>query len=792
MQISYKWLGCYVDLKGITPRQIAEKLTASAYEVEEVKELGAGLEKVVVGEVLRQTKHPDADKLSLLEVKISESEEALSIVCGAPNVAAGQKVAVALVGATLPGGLAIAERTVRGAKSCGMVCAEDELGLGKNHEGILVLDDDLKVGTPLSEALGLDDTIFSIDILPNRAHDSLCHYGVAREVAALFDLKLKPFPSVAAKKNESSGELQVEVKNLERCPRYAAALLTGVQVKESPAAIQQLLRAVGLRPINNLVDITNFVMFTLGSPLHAFDADKLQGEIVVRLAEAGETLVALDGENYELTREDLVICDARGPIAIAGVMGGLETAVSKNTRRVIFEAANFAPAGIRKTAQRLKLASDSSYRFERGLDPNLAGPALQAAIHFTQEWAGAGSEMKMVDHYPAPLSVRRVSFKVSRIERLLGLEISRRDIKNSLEKLDFGVAFNADELQVEIPTLRLDVEQVNDVIEEIARVVGYEKISSRPALVEMRRHTQNSAWSGVRKARGALVGLGFTETYNASFVSAAEHRDFSLQALPIKLKNYLSEEEKFFRVSLVPKLLNNISENAKYFSEVDLFEIGKVAEVFEEGKILETRRLGMIIYARGAAEKFAEGKGRLENFLALMDIRHPEFVVAHAAKLPVFWHSGRTAEVKANGKTLGWAGEIKPHLLEQYTIPGRVFCADLDFATLLSVMQKTESYNPINRFPSGEFDLAVLFKRDVTWGEIKKLIWDLKNPHIISVTPFDIYEGEELGEDKKSVAFKVVCQAPDRTLGESEIKRAMQEIIAALEKAGGEIRQDSK
>lgn len=787
MQISYKWLERYVDLEGITSEQIAQKLTAAAYEVEEVRSLGAGMEKVVVGEVLSKTKHPDADKLSVLKVKISETETPLEIVCGAPNVAVGQKVAVALVGAELPCGLLIAERKVRGIKSNGMVCAEDELGLGKDHAGIMVLDKDLSIGTPLAQALGLDDTIFSIDVLPNRAHDSLCHYGVAREVATLFDLTLKELPAPEFAKADNGAELKVEIQDTERCPRYAAALLKDVKITESPQAIQQLLRAVGLRPINNLVDITNFLMFSFGSPLHAFDADKLQGKIVVRLARAGEKILALDGETYELNEDDLVICDEAKPIAIAGVMGGLETAVSDATRRVIFEAANFSPDGIRKTAQRLKISSDAAYRFERGVDPNLAGLALREAIELTETWAGAKMANEIVDHYPAPTAPRTLSFDLKKVKNLLGLEISQTEIQADLKKLGFGVKVQDEKMQVEIPTWRLDVAGINDVIEEIARINGYEKIAPTPALVEMRRQAQSPAWNFLRENKTKLVGLGFMEVYNTSFVSEEEIADLGRQIKPLALKNYLSEEEKFFRTSLVSKLLKNVSENAKYSSTVNLFEIGKVVEMSAEGEIVEKRKLGIITYLKNSSERFSVGKGKLAMFLEIINVPAPQF--SPAVEPAAFWHNGRTAEIKSGEISLGQAGEIHPRLLEKYEIPGRVFCADLDFEALLKVAFKTETYEPINRFPSSEFDLAVIIASETSWAEIYQAIEDLKIDHLVGVEPFDVYRGEEIVADKKSVAFKVICQAEDRTLTDREVKKVMDRIIKALEKLGGEIRQ---
>jgi phenylalanyl-tRNA synthetase beta chain len=788
MKVSYKWLQEFVAIDK-SPEELAELLTMHAFEVESVEKAGAGLDKVVVGEVLSREKHPGADKLSVTKVKVS-AEETLPIVCGAPNVAVGQKVAVALVGAMLPNGISIAERSVRGEVSMGMICAEDELGLGQSHEGIMVLPDELVVGTPLVTALGLDDAVMEVDVLPNRAHDCLCHFGIAREVAALTGRQVQGYGAECALAGkEKNKNLEVSVEEQELCRRYMAAFVQGVTIAPSPEWMQQRLESCGLRPINNIVDITNYIMFSFGQPMHAFDADKLNGKIVVRKARAGETLLALDDKEYDLLEADLVIADENRPIALAGIIGGKETAVTDTTQSVIFEAANFAGVGIRKTAQRLRLFTDSSYRFEREIDPSIALACMSEALRFARTVGMAQGEAEVIDFYPSVRKENEIEFDYARIEKLLGISIPEETVLSILNALGMRASSADGHIRMSVPTYRLDVEKVNDVIEEVARIYGYGNIGATPAQVSMLEVGQDPMWIMERSVRQAWKGLGFSEVYNYSLISEKDIVGFGLrQEECLELKNYLSEDAKFFRTSLIPRLIKTVEYNLKYRDQVKIFELGRVALAKVDGLPTERRFLSGALALRGAegSKLFGAGKGAVEAFLGDMSSEEVRFVAEDAREF--FWHKGRSAAILVGGKKVGELGEIHPQLLLQLGIEERVFCFEID-EELLATNEKRGGFTVINKLPQSEFDLAVVVDKGLEWQRINDLISGLGEELIKEVKPFDIYTGENLGADKKSVAFRVVCQAPDRTLSDEEIKALMEKIVAALASIGGEIRK---
>ena len=789
MKISYKWLQDFVAIDK-TPEELAELLTRHSFEVENIIKLGEGLDNVVVGEVVFKEKHPDADKLSVTKVKISESE-ILDIVCGAPNVEVGQKVAVALVGAELPNGMKIEERKVRGEKSCGMICAEDELGLGKSHDGIMVLSADLKIGTPIKEALKLDDTVFEVDILPNRAHDCLCHLGVARETAALTGQELKRFSTkcLIEKKNKNA-VLEVEVLEKELCRRYSAVVVNDVTVKESPDSIKARLESVELRPINNIVDITNYIMFSFGQPMHAFDADKLNGKIVVRLAQKGEKILALDDKEYELTENDLVICDAEKPIAVAGVIGGKETSVTESTKNIIFESANFFGTGVRKTAQRLKVFTDSSHRFEREIDPEITMMCLQEAVKLATENAGGKINEDLIDVYSEPRKEKEIEFDYNRVENLLGIKIEKEKALAILNSLELRATSEGEKIKVTVPTFRIDIEKVNDVIEEIARIYGYDNIGAQSAQVEMKQVCQDLMWKMEREVNSVWKGLGFFEVYNYSLIGEKDIEIFDLGSDGcLELKNYLSEDAKFFRTSLLPRLLKNVEENLKYRDDVRIFESGRVAFKQEGGLPLEKKYLSGVLSSRKIDKEklFTVGKGRVEAFLENLGFENVTYeAMSEEGKL---WHGGQSAIIIIDGKPVGKMGVVHPQILSKLDMEVRVFGFEIDEEKLVSLQKDGRVFKGINKLPESEFDLAVVVDKSLEWQKIANSVFSLGDKNITKVVPFDVYEGENVGVDKKSVAFKVVCQAEDRTLGDGEIKAIMDRIIGVVGKIGGEIRK---
>ena len=826
MKISYNWLREYVDIN-ISPEKLAELLTMHSFEVENIIYQGEGLNSVVVGEVLEIKKHPDADKLNLVKVdvgqglslrgvELSDSEterrsnpvttcnesnhgiaaslcraprnDTLDIVCGAPNVEDGQKVAVALVGAELPGEFKIEKRKVRGVESYGMICAEDELGLGENHEGIMVLNNNLKNGTPLKEALNLDDVIFEIDILPNRAHDCLSHIGVAREVAALLKKSIKyQVSSIKQDLKESSLSIKVEEKSL--CKRYSAAVVKDVEIKDSPIWLKNKLESCGVRSINNIVDITNYVMLSFGQPMHAFDADKLNGKIIIRKAKKGEKILALDEETYELNENDLVIADEKSPIAIAGVMGGKETAVDEKTENIIFEAANFDCTNIRKTSKRLKLSSESSYRFEREIDPEMTIPAIMKAIEMASDLAGGKIKENITDIYPSPVKKKEIEFNFERIKNLLGVEVDEKEVLRILESLDFEAAINNGILKIKVPTYRIDIERANDIIEEVGRIYGYKNIPEVAPEVEMISVAGDKILLLEKDLRTISEGLGFCEIYNYSFVS---EKDISNLGLKIKdhleLQNPLSEEHKFLRISVLPYLLKNVEKNLKYRDSFALFELGRVY-LKSDNKLPDERRIfaGVVVDKNIKSTLFYELKGRMEILLNKLGIGELTYKEIKATE--PFWHKSRSAEIIYENKTIGRVGEIHPDISNAFGIETRVSYVEIYEEELLEFYSREKNFQKINKFPSAELDLSVVFAEDVKWDDVKKVVFTTGGKLVKNVEPFDIYRGEELGDGKKSIAFRISYQAEDRTLKDEEVGVIQDKVIGELGKMGGEVRK---
>ncbi len=821
MKISYNWLKEYVDIN-VTPEKVAELLTMHSFEIESVIYQGKGLENVVVGEVLEKKKHSDADRLNIVKVKVGSVADNrgsapvrtgaepllfLEIVCGAPNIDVGQKVPVALVGADLPNGMKIEKRKVKGVESNGMVCSEDELGLGKVHEGIIVLDKNMKIGTPAKEALGLDDVIFDINILPNRAHDCLSHIGVAREVAALVNEKLKiKNEKLKLKAVNNSEFLNVKIEDKKLCRRYSAAVMKNVEIKESPEWLKKRLENCGIRPINNVVDITSYVMLALGQPMHAFDADKISRnqelgimnqekskaqtkKIIIRTAERGEKILALDDKTYELTENDSVIASRDKPIAIAGVMGGAETAVDEKTKNIIFESANFYGANIRKTSQRLKLSSESSYRFEREIDPGLTIKAIEMAIKLAKDLAGGKLEGSVIDVYPNPVKEKEIKFDFDRIENLLGIKIEKKKIKEILSFLEFVVVESGKSLKVKVPSYRIDVERVNDVIEEIGRIYGYENIPETLSLVEMKSVAQGKSLAVEKEIKKIMEGMGFTETYNYSFLGKKDIDGVSLNEEDhFELQNPLNEEFKFLRTSMLSGLLKNVYQNLKQKDNFKLFELARVYLKKDENLPDEKKILAGVVIGKTIKDNlFYEVKGQTEilfSKLGFDNLNYKEIINTES-----FWHKGRSAEIFYEKKAIGKIGEIHPITLTAFDVETRVAYFEIYLENIGQFYNGKKRYKKINRFPSIELDLSFVFDERISWEEIGKAILDVKNDLIKNIEPFDIYRGASLGEGKKSIAFRIKYQAEDRTLKDEEVKAVQEKAIKELEKLGGEVRK---
>lgn len=791
MLVSYKWLQDYVDIPW-TPEELADRLTMAGLEVEGLKPLAPDLDGVFVGYVEETVPHPEADRLTVCTVDVGE-KGGYSIVCGAPNVAAGQTVAVALPGAVLPGGMEIATVELRGVVSQGMICSESELGISEDHAGIWVLPSDLKVGEPLVTALDLDDVILDVSVYANRP-DCMSMIGIAREVAALTGGSLR-LPSVTYEVLPVSltEKTSITVESPELCPRYTAALLDGIEIGPSPIWMQMRLRAAGMRPINNVVDITNYVMLETGQPLHAFDYDQLaENRLVVRTAKPKEAIVTLDGEKRELTEDMLLICDAQGPKCIAGIMGGLDSEVTERTKTVLLETANFAAWSVRRTSRTLGLSSESSARFEKGIDPYGTLFASERAAHLLQQLAKAEVYSGHIDVSALAEKDVVIDLRLEQVERLLGITVPVQEIERILTVLGFGVV-KAEETvwQVRVPTHRGDVELEADLIEEIIRIWGLDKLPS-----ELPADTAQSGGQSVRQdvmdsLREKLMGVGLSEALSYSFGRADNNDRLLRPSEPmLQLQNPISEDLVAMRHSLLPGLLNAVGLNAsRQQARVALFELGAVyfgelplkeqpREEFHLGIVLWGQRHPLNWALEQAEFDFYDLKGILEAILpACVELRWGK------GSNPSL-HPGRQGTVEYQGREIAYYGEVHPAVVRNFRIPGRVYAAEIKLEDCLDLFRTVPAFSELPKYPAVERDLAVVVDEKQPVGELISSLQELGGELLRSVTVFDVYAGGSIPAGKKSVALSCRFQA-DRTLVDEEVKEIMDRCLAGLESRFG-------
>jgi phenylalanyl-tRNA synthetase beta chain len=786
MKYSYKWLQ---ELSGTekTPQELADFLTMRAFEVEEVEHIGLAFDRVVVGEVLELESHPDADKLRVAKVDVGT--EVLQIVCGAPNVAVGQKVPVALVGAELPGGFVIQKREVRGVDSNGMICSQKELGVGEDHTGIWVLAADAPTGELLKNVVNDNDTLLDIKVLPDRAHDVLSHVGMAREIAALEGGELDyDYESLKLSSSHSS-EVSAEIQAGEKSDCYIAALVKGVVVKESPTWLRNRLQKLGIKSMNNIVDITNYVMLELGQPLHAFDWDAIakeegRGKMIVRLAKPGEKLTLLDEKEYTLNEQDLVIADRKKPLALAGIMGGSASGVKAETRNLLLEAAHFDPVTIRKTRTRLGLRTDASDRFEKGLDPHLAEKAMVRALELIEHLAG-GEEMQIDPVYSRALHPIELTLDPQKTESLLGIAITGELGIEALRRLGFDVHKHNGNLRVVVPTWRLDITSTEDLVEEIGKMIGYDAIPATAPLLPLRGVEVSSARLLERKLKDALVAGGFTEVYNYSFYSEgdAEAARFETSG-HVRLANPMTTEQALMRVSLAPGLLRNVRENLKHFKVLSLFEWGRVYAPAEKGGVEEKKKVAGAVVLEG------ETKEHTENFFALKGVLSrtldglgfaPEYDTA--TDPGSFWHPTRTADVLLTDKNrsvfTGRIGEIHPFVLERFKIKRRVAYFELDFEILLAELPRIKTFTPLRRYPEVLRDVSLYVPNAVRVKDITDIIRSTGGELVLSSELFDQYF--DAVKNMKSLAFRIHFGAEGRTLSGEETDALLERISSSLE-----------
>ena len=820
MEISYKWLKEYVDFD-LTPQETADALTSCGLEVdalEEVQTIKGGLKGLFVGKVLTCEMHPNSDHLHITTVDLGKGEPQ-QIVCGAPNVAAGQKVIVADLGCVLYDGdkeFVIKKSKLRGVESNGMICAEDEIGVGESHDGIIVLPEDAPVGQPAAEYYHLEsDWVIEIDITANRS-DALSHWGVARDLYAWLkrnghETSLHRPDCTEFTVDNNDLPIDVEIENTEACKRYACVSITGCEVKESPEWLQNKLKVIGLRPINNIVDITNYVMMAYGQPMHCFDADMVTGhKIVVRTQPEGTKFVTLDGEEHTLGEHDLSICNAEEPMCIAGIFGGKGSGTYDTTTNVVLESAYFHPTWIRKSARRHGLSTDASYRFERGIDPNGTIYALKQAAILCKQLAGGKVSMEIKDVYPNPMADARVQLDYEYVDRLIGKAIGHDMIKSIVESLEMKVVEEtAEGLLLDVPAYRVDVQRPCDVVEDILRIYGYNNVeiptqlkSSLTILGEEDKayHLQNVIGE-------QLVGCGFREILNNSLTKTSYYTELNkyTEETTVKVMNPLSSDLGVMRQSLLFGGLESICRNVNHkMPNLRFFEFGNCYHYSPEKKndedpikaYTEEMHLGMWITGKRVEgswthpdeqSSFYELKGYVLNIVKRLGV-NPGIMVCEHSDNNVF---GKALVLKTRaGKVLCEMGTVCHKILKKMDIDQDVFFADLNWDNLMRAIKKNETlYHDISKFPSVSRDLALLIDKSVQFEQIEQIARQTEKKLLKSVELFDVYEGKNLPAGKKSYAVNFILQDESKTLTDKQIDAIMTKLINNLkQKLGAELR----
>ena len=817
MNISYKWLKEYVDFD-LTPQQVCDALTSTGLEVdalEEVQSIKGGLKGLYVGQVLTCDMHPDSDHLHVTTVDLGKGEPQ-QIVCGAPNVAAGQKVIVADLGCVLYDGdkeFVIKKSKLRGVESLGMICAEDEIGIGTSHAGIIVLPDDAVVGTPAAEYYHLEsDWLIEIDITANRA-DALSHWGVARDLYAW--LKQNGYQTAMHKPvvddfavDNNDLPIDVTIENTEACRRYACVSITDCEVKESPQWLKDRLNVIGLRPINNIVDITNYVMMALGQPLHTFDADMVKGHrIVVKTMPEGTPFQTLDGVEHKLSERDLAICNAEDPMCIAGVFGGKGSGTYETTRNVVLESAYFHPTWIRKSARRHGLSTDASFRFERGVDPNGTIEALKYAALLCKQLAGGKVSMKIKDVYPTKMENAKVTLEYSYVNQLIGKEIAKDTIKSILDSLEMKIiSETAEALEIEIPAYRVDVQRPCDVVEDILRIYGYNNVEIptqlKSSLVIKGEEDQKHKLANLVSEQ--LVGAGFNEILNNSLTKLAYYDETQAKEL-VHIMNPLSSDLNVMRATLLYGGLESIAHNANRKSpNCRFFEFGNIYHFSPEKQSDDNpmqaykEQYHMALWLTGkrvegswahADEKtsFAELDAHVDNILARIGVQ-PGMLVRKKTQNPNFT-AGLTIENRG-GKQLVELGVLSKKLLKQAGIDSPVYYAELNWTALMKVIRKQKvEFTEIPKYPAVSRDLALLIDQSVEFAQIEEIARQTEKKLLKKVELFDVYEGDKLPAGKKSYAVNFILQDTEKTMGDKQIDAIMQKLIQNLkQKLGAELR----
>lgn len=803
MLISLNWLKEFVPIDD-TPYAIADRLTMAGLEVEQIREIGSEWDKVVVGEILSITRHPNADKLSLTTVK--SGANVFSVICGAPNIKEGQKIALALDGACLPNGTLIKKTKIRGQISEGMICSETELGLGNDSSGILVLPTDAPPGMPLADYLGLRDIILDISITPNRS-DCLSILGIARELSALYDIPCT-IPQIQLCEHGKPAAHQIDITIIapEDCPRYAARIVRNVTIQPSPLWMQRRLVSCGIRAINNIVDVTNYIMLERGQPLHAFDLSRINGpHIIVRHASPGERFVTLDGVERLLPDGALLICDSLRPVAIAGIMGGLDSGVSPSTQDVLLESAYFNPRSINQTSRRLKLKTEASQRFEKGIDINGVIPSLDRAASLIQQTASGFIATGYVDQYVyQPPPARPIIISVSKANRIAGTQLSQSQMSDMLSKLQFDISSsNEDTLTVVPPSFRYDIHEPIDIVEEISRMSGYNHIPITLPCIEMQCPAPDLKQALSQSARDILQSAGFFEAIHYSFIaptmiSSLRFPDNDLRSRPVTLRNPLSQSQSVLRTTLIPAMLETVCSNFNNgATSLRFFELGKVFMRSSDAKIpreilmlcalVSGQRHPLSYHMPKEQHDLFDIKGALSTLCTRLHI--PELRLIPCSPEP-YLHPKNSMSIYIEKTMVGSLGQIHPDVSDSFELQHPVYIFELDFDQLSEYARSKIRYVPFSRQPAIYRDIALVVEEGLPVSAIFEAIGSFNNNLITEVTLFDIFRGGAIPPGRKSVAFRLKFQSPDRTLTDAEVNKIHERLISFLSsETGAQLRQ---
>jgi phenylalanyl-tRNA synthetase beta chain len=795
MRISLRWLSRHVDLDDKTPQQLLDDLTMSTAEVDAVEHVGAGLDRIVVGHVVECMRHPDADKLSLTRVDVGAGE-AVGIVCGAPNVRAGQKVAVALPGVTLPDGTKLKKTKIRGAESAGMICSERELGLSEAHEGIMVLGEGARAGTRLLDVLPLEDHVLVVDNKSiNHRPDLWGHRGFARELAAIYGRPLRPLPEPPAL--PATGEtLAVAIEDQEGCPRFTGLLVKGVRVADSPEWLRCLLRAVGSRPINNVVDLTNFVMADLGQPMHAFDRRFLAPDgVQVRRARDGEALTTLDGVERKLTAQDLVVASGGRPVALAGVMGGSLSMVGPHTTELFVESASFQPAAVRRTSVRLALRTDASARFEKSLDPAGAEVAQHELLALLREACpDAHAAGPLVDPSRWRYAPRSIELRRARLDMKLGVTLPRERVEHILGALQFDLHPTASGWSVGVPSFRAtkDVTIEDDLIEEVGRMFRYDNVPPVPLeAVLAPPHREPELWLARTVLRLGAAELGCNEVYNYSFVPDAVLAACQVEAHAYEtVSNPVAPEVARVRRHVMPSLLSTVAPNLRERAEVRLMEHGKGYHPEERDEAGLPREVAEIAFAwsrNGGEAPYPELRSGLEAVLRRVGCPVELDALAQAGERR-WLHPGKTVSARRGGREVGYVGLLHPVVARNLALPPTTAIASIDLRGLLATPRERTTMAPLPRFPSQPVDVALVVPSTTTVKTVADFLRRAGGKLVRDLRLFEVYRGERIAAGAKSLNFTVVLGADDRTLTSLDEEKFIARVREKCGEIGAELR----